>query len=63
MYILADIIMPYLLCTGLRNPYLAGNGNMNHCLHFRDGGMGGGVGTNCNCKIVSVCVCKSSSYI
>lgn len=28
--------MPYLLCTGLGNQYLAGNGNVNHCLHFKD---------------------------
>lgn len=50
--------MPYLLCTGLGNQYLAGNRNMNHCLHFKDlGVVGGGLGTNCNCKIVSVCVC------
>lgn len=41
MYILANINMPYLLCTWLRNQYLAGNGNMNHCLHFKDLGMGG----------------------
>ncbi len=42
MYILVDINMPYLLCTGLGNQYLAWNGNMNHCLHFKV--LGWGVG-------------------
>lgn len=41
MYILADINMPYLLCTGLGYQYLAGKGNMNHCLHFTDLRVGG----------------------